>query len=117
MITDLRGTSYRGRLLEGDLFSLEKRRIRADLVWMFRILTGIDKIDSETFSSLFPASSIIRERSMKNVLPRFKVDVRRYFVSSRVVSIRNTLSNDAVCRTVTAFKNHVDNYPTFMQLI
>ena len=118
MITDLRGTSYREKLLELGLFSLEKRRIRADLVCMFRILKGIDKINSEALFSLFPASSITRGHSMKVVLPRFKTDVRRYFFSSRVVSIWNTLPNDAVsCRTVTAFKNHVDNCPAFMQLI
>ena len=117
MITDLRGTSYREKLLELGLFSLEKRRIRADLVCMFRILKGIDKINSEALFSLFPASSITRGHSMKVVLPRFKTDVRRYFFSSRVVSIWNTLPNDAVsCRTVTAFKNHVDNCPAFMQL-
>ena len=46
MITDLRGTSYREKLLELGLFSLEKRRIRADLVCIFRILKGIDKINS-----------------------------------------------------------------------
>ena len=54
---------------------------------------------------------------MKIVLSRFKTDVRRYIFSSRVVSIWNTLPNDAVsCRTVTAFKNYVDNCHVFMQL-
>ena len=118
MITDLRGTSYRENLLELGLFSLEKRRVRANLVCMFKILKGIDKIKSEALFSLFLASSITRGYSMKVVLPRLKTDVRRYFVSSRVVSIWNTLPNYAVsCRTVTAFKNHVDNCPAFMQLI
>ena len=87
------------------------------MVCIFKILKGIDKINSEALFSLFPASSITRGHSMKVVLPRFKTDVRRQFFSSRVVSIWNTLPNDAVsCRTVTAFKNHVDNCPAFMQL-
>ena len=104
MITDLRGALYREKLLELGLFSFEKRQIRADLVCLFRILKSIDKINSEALFSIFPASSITRGHSMKVVLPRFKTAVIRYFFSSRVVSIWNTLPNDAVsCRTVTAF--------------
>ena len=55
MISALRGTSYKEKLLELGLFSLEKRRMRAGSVCMFRILKGIDKIGSEAFFS--PPSS------------------------------------------------------------
>ena len=79
MTTDLRGASYREKLLESGLFSLEKRPNRADLVFKFRIREGIDKIDSEAFFSPFPARSIRRGHSMKAVLSRFKTHVRRFF--------------------------------------
>ena len=72
MITDLRGTSYREKLLELVLFSFGKRRIRADLVCMFRILKGIDKINNEALFSLFPASSITRGPSIKSCSAPFQ---------------------------------------------
>ena len=79
MITDLRGTSYRENLLESGLSVLKKGELEQISFVCFRILEGIDKINSEALFSLFPASSITRGHSMKVVLPRFKTDVRRYF--------------------------------------
>ena len=78
MITDLRGQSYREKRLALGHSSLGERRNRADLVCLFKILKGIEKIDGEAFFNLFQASRITRGNSIKVALPRFKVDVRRY---------------------------------------
>ena len=45
----LKNACYEERLEVTGLISLEKRRIRGDLIQVFRIMKGIDKIDYNFF--------------------------------------------------------------------
>ena len=49
MLPGLDGLSYMERLDRLGLFSLGRRRFRADLVEVYKIMRGIDKVDSQHF--------------------------------------------------------------------
>ena len=52
IILGLKGMSYADRLKELNLFSLEQRRLRSDLIQAFRILKVIDNVDPRDFFDL-----------------------------------------------------------------
>ena len=45
MVPGMRNFSYENRLVRLGLFSLEKRRLRGDLIEMFKIMKGLDRVD------------------------------------------------------------------------
>lgn len=110
MITDLRGHTYEQKLKELKLFSLGKRRIRGDIISTFRLLKGIDKLDSHV---LFTPSLNIRTRGhyLKLEKTKVKTDTRKYFFSNRIVDLWNSLPIEAIsCKTVSSFKHHLDKF-------
>ena len=52
MIPGLRGRSYEERLDILNLFSMERRRLRGDLIETFKLLKGLNKIDGDLFKLL-----------------------------------------------------------------
>ena len=46
MLPGLDGLSFQERLDKMGLFSLERRRLRGDLIVVYKIMTGIDKVDN-----------------------------------------------------------------------
>ena len=52
MIPDLKKKPYEVRLKELDLFPLEYRQLRGDLIETFKILKGYDRIDMNNFFNL-----------------------------------------------------------------
>ena len=45
------GLSYEGRLKETGLYSRERRRLQGDMMEMFKIMKGTDKINAEVLFS------------------------------------------------------------------
>ena len=45
MVTNLKGKGYEERLAEMGMITLGERRRRGDLVQMYKVLTGKDKVD------------------------------------------------------------------------
>ena len=91
IIKELQGTTYEEKLIELKLFSLEKRRLRGDMITVFRMLKGIDNIDSDIFFTLFSSNNSTRGHSLKLSRPSVKTDTRKFFFSSRVVNLWNCL--------------------------
>ena len=60
MVTNLKGKNYRDRLAELGMFTLEDRRRRGDLIQMYRVMTGKDRVDP---SSWFTPTQELRGRS------------------------------------------------------
>ena len=75
----MEGISYEEKLEKLGLFSLERRRLRSDLIEVYKIMRGMDRVDSQ---KLFPrvGESITRGHRFKVRGARFKGDVRgKYF--------------------------------------
>ena len=50
-IKGLEHLPYEGRLQQLGLFSLEKRRLREDMIEVYKIMHGVENVDRETFFS------------------------------------------------------------------
>jgi len=92
------------------LYSLQRRRLRGDLIETYKILTGNENIDS---SHLFQKANTtdLRGHSLKLYKKRSRLDVRKHFFSQRIVDYWNRLPDDTVTTaTTSSFKNRLDTW-------
>ena len=95
LVCNMRNLSYEERLLNLGLETLEKRRLLADMVEVYKIVHGLSCSDSSRFFVENQLSST-RGHLFKFFLPASRLDVRRHFFSVRVVEVWNGLPNDVV---------------------
>jgi hypothetical protein len=93
MVPELKELSYEERLKQLNLYSLERRRLRGDLIETFKILKGLDKVNAEQFFSI-NATGRTRGHSMKLFKSGMKKGLlcRKHFFSQRVINEWNGLS-------------------------
>ena len=100
MMKGLEHLPYEGRLHQLGLLSLEKRRLRGDVVEVYKIMHGVEKVDRETFFSL-TQNSRTRGHPMKLTGGRSRTNKRKYFFTQHIVKLWNSLPQDVVMATVT----------------
>jgi len=94
------------RLNRLNLWKLEERRNRADLIELFKIYRDLSSIKIE---SMFEPStdSRTRDHSLKLKKHRSGLDLRKYLFSERVFNRWNELDDTVSATTVNMFKNRL----------
>ena len=108
LIEGFRNLSYEARLNKTGLISLEQRRVRGDLIQVFKMIKGFDKVNYKEFFEI-SSSSRTRGHSYKIVKKRCNGDLRKHFFTQRVVNSWNNLPQHVVdADTINCFKNRLD---------
>ena len=83
MIYGFNDLTYEQRLRRLNITTLETRRLRGDLIEVFKIVKGFDNVDFRNFFHL--STTGLRGHSLKIFKPSFKHDVWKYTLSNRVI--------------------------------
>ena len=108
LVPECKDLKYEERLKLLKLYSLKGRRIRGDLIQVYKIFQGIDDIDSKilpmaTYNSTRNQGFKIRTRYCKR-------DIRKYTFSNRVAETWNSLPLETKnAPTLNSFKNRIDS--------
>jgi hypothetical protein len=110
IIPSLRNKPYEERLKELNLFSLSQRRMRGDLIQVFKIIKGIDNMDCNKYFTI-NHSNYTRGNGCKIIGKQFKSHESKNFFFNRVVNLWNGLPREVIeCNSVDAFKRRLDKY-------
>jgi len=102
--------TYEDRLRRLRLPTLEHRRKRGDMIQLFKIVKGFDRIDPNRLFK-FNVDGRTRGHSFKIVKPLAKKSARSNFFSVRVINAWNDLPADVVAAdSVNIFKSKLDSY-------
>ena len=108
LISKCRNLCYKDRLKLLKLPTLAYRRVRGDMIEVYKILTG--KYDCKVLPYLHLSESMhTRGNAKKLQTIRTKYDSRKYFFSIRIVSVWNSLPDEVIeADSVNAFKKALD---------
>ena len=105
---DFNDVTYEQRLRRLDITTIETRRLTGDLIEVFKIIKGFDKVDYFNFFHL--STTGLRGHSLKLFKPSFKLNGGKYTFSNRVIDSWNRLPEDILgCESLDNFKKKLDH--------
>ena len=108
MIEGQQGKAYEQRLSDLGLFSLERRRVRGDLIEVFKIKKGLLGISAGDFFTEAP-HRVTRGHEYKLMKQHCRLNIRANFFSNRIVNRWNKLPEELInLSNVQAFKKALD---------
>ena len=107
LVSGFRRLDYESRLRELDMYSLERRYKRGDMIEVYKIITGLDNLNVGDF---FEFDNDGRRGHSKKLKVKYaRLDIRKFSFSVRVVNLWNSLSEDTVdSDTLDSFKKLLD---------
>ena len=115
MTCNLKGSSYEERLREVNMFTLVERRQRGDMIEVWKLLHGKEKIDvSAILTKVDDYSSRTGMRSSDSlslVPPTTRLEIKKNFFTNRVVAPWNALpASIKNADSIDSFKVAYDKY-------
>ena len=112
MVPGLREMSYPDRLKKLELPTLVYKRLRGDMINVYKMMTGIYHSECcPKLTTTYEKTGIQGKHSKYLYQERSRLDVRKYCFTNRVVSIWNTLPEDVVmAENVNEFKRALDEH-------
>lgn len=109
-VKNLRFSTYKERLVNLCLDSLQCRRVKADLVFCYKLIHGLVDITSAKFITL-SCNTHLRGNQFKLVKPRFTSVRDANFFVNRVINIWNCLPDSIVtAESVSCFKRRLNSF-------
>jgi len=100
--------SYKQRLEALGLYSLQRRRLRGDLIETYKILTGNEKINSDELFQKATTTNL-RGHSLNLYKQSSRLELRKHFFCQIVIDHWNKLPNNVVCAaSISTFKKRLD---------
>ena len=110
IIPSIKNLSYENRLKELNMYSLERRYMRGDMIEVYKMFNGLDDVKIEDYFDL-DKNDRTRGHNLKIKKKPFKLDLRKSFFSLRVVDQWNNLPADVInSPTLNTFKNRLDKF-------
>ena len=111
MVARLKELPYQKRLESLNLPTLKYRRIRGDMIELYKIITG--RYDEEASIKLNYSKTNVRGNRYRLYQGHLHYDLRKYFFVNRVIHIWNGLPDEVVAAdTTNNFKTRLVNFGT-----
>ena len=110
ILPNLKELEYAERLRHLNLPTLAYRRVRGDLIQMYKIVHGLNDIRQEALFEFAHHEAGTRGHMFKIQKQHTRLQLREHSFSVRIVNLWNSLPEDVVCaNTMNEFKNGIDN--------